>query len=153
MMSHPVWEHLLTGHDPNGSGACLEARHPFFDLRVVRYVLSLPALPWCSDKELLRRAMRGLLPNEIRLARKRPLSGDFLLAHYRSGSRRWLDELEPEGELKRFVDVPRAMERAKSPAPWELAVNLRPFNLNYWLKWESRFAYKLSEEEFRVPTA
>jgi asparagine synthase (glutamine-hydrolysing) len=152
-MNQPVWSHLLAGHDPNGSGACLEARHPFFDLRLVRYVLSLPALPWCSDKELLRRAMRGLLPDEIRLASKRPLSDDFLFAHYRHGSRRWLHEFRPETELSRFVNVPRAVELVKRPSAWELAVNLRPFNLNYWLKWESRFAYKLSEEEFRVPTA
>lgn len=152
LLSQPFWAYLLESHDPNGSGAAVEVRHPYFDLRLLRYALSLPALPWCSDKELLRRSMRGFLPDDIRLARKRPLQGDFLLAHFQSAPQRWLEEFRPEDELHRFVNVPRAMECLSNPAPRELTVNLRPFHLNFWLKWESQFAYNLRKEECRVET-
>ena len=38
-----------------------EVRHPFFDLRLMNYLLALPRLPWCCDKQLLREAAPGML--------------------------------------------------------------------------------------------
>ncbi len=152
LLSRFQWVSLFEGYDPNGSGVTVEPRHPLFDLRLMRYALSLPAMPWCSDKELLRRAMRGFLPDEIRLARKRPLERDFLWALYESTPTGWLDGFEPAEELGRFVNVARAVEQVKNPAPGELPVLLLPFHLNYWLKWESQFAYNFRKEECRVQT-
>ncbi|MDE3135182.1 MAG: hypothetical protein KGL59_01290 [Acidobacteriota bacterium] len=151
LMEAPIWAGLFEEFDADNFGACIEARHPFFDLRVVRYVLSLPALPWCSDKELLRRSMRGMLPDEVRLRRKRPIVTDLLMAFYRTSRKPWLEKFGPVEGLNRYVDVKRAMESAQNPAPWQVAVHLRPISLNYWLQWESQYAYKLPQkEEFRA---
>jgi hypothetical protein len=115
-------------------------------------VLSLPTLPWCSDKELLRRSMRGLLPEEVRLRRKQPLRSDVLKAFYESSRKPWLENFEPVEELSRYVDVERAKEYLENPPAGELIVHLRPVCLNFWLKWESEYAYKMREEELRVQT-
>jgi len=152
MMTFPMWTDLFEDYDPDNFGGCAEARHPFFDLRLVRYALSLPALPWCSDKELLRRSMRGLLPEEVRLRRKQPIMCDLLTTFYRSSQKAWLQSFEPMDALSRFVEVGRALEHAKAPPPRELPVHLRPISLNFWLKWESQSAYKMSKEECRAQT-
>jgi asparagine synthase (glutamine-hydrolysing) len=153
LMEAPIWAGLFEEFDPDNFGACIEARHPFFDLRLVRYVLSLPALPWCSDKELLRRSMGGMLPDEVRLRRKRPIVTDLLMAFYRSSKKPWLEGFEPVEGLSRYVNVKRAKESAQDPPPWQVAVHLRPISLNYWLQWESQYAYKLPQkEEFRAHT-
>ena len=151
-MSHPMWAGLFQEYDPDNLGGCIEVRHPFFDLRLVRYVLSLPALPWCSDKELLRRSMRGLLPNQVRLRKKQPIVTDLMMAFYRNRPKPWLERFEPADSLERYVDVKRAMAAAQDPLPWQVMVHLRPVSLNYWLKWESQHAYKLKREEIRVHT-
>ena len=150
MMISPMWAGLFDEYDPDDAGGCFEARHPFFDLRLVRYALSLPALPFCSDKELLRRSMRGLLPDAVRLGRKRPIRSDLMMAFYRSSAKPWLQRFEPMEHLDRFVDVKRAVERAEAPPPWEVFVHLRPICLNCWLNWESKYAYKIPKEECRA---
>jgi asparagine synthase (glutamine-hydrolysing) len=153
LMNAPLWASLFEEYDPDCSGGCTEVRHPFFDLRLARYVLSLPALPWCSDKELLRRSMRGILPDPVRLRRKRPVVTDLLMAFFQSSPKPWLDRFQPVAGLERYVDVRRAIDSARNPQPWQVSMHLRPISLNYWLQWESRYAYKLpEEEEFRAHT-
>lgn len=152
LTSSSMWPGLFENYDADNFGVCVEARHPFFDVRLVRYVLSLPALPWCSDKELLRRSMRGLLPDEVRLAKKRPILPDLMTAFYRSSRKTWLNQFEPVQDLSRYVDLELAMKYVQNPPPWELLVHLRPICLNYWLKWESQYAYKFQKEEFRAHT-
>ncbi|HVB34276.1 MAG TPA: asparagine synthase-related protein [Patescibacteria group bacterium] len=147
LLDFPMWAGLFEEYDLDNFGACTEVRHPFFDLRLVRYVLSLPALPWCSDKQLLRHSMRGLLPDEVRLARKRPIVRDLVGAFYRSSRKPWLENFDPVPDLSRYVDWERAIQYVQNPAPWDLVVHLRPICLNYWLKWEHEDAYKVPKEE------
>jgi asparagine synthase (glutamine-hydrolysing) len=76
----PFWADLFNAHDPGVTGVPVEVRHPFFDLRLMSYLLSLPRLPWCCDKQLLREAAHGVLPEAVRLRRKSPLLADPLRA-------------------------------------------------------------------------
>ena len=103
-----------------------------------------------EDKELLRRSMRGMLPEEVRLRRKQPIKVDLLMAFYRRNPKPWLQGFDAVKELSRFVDVGQALECVKAPPPGGLSVHLRPVTLNFWLKWESQYAYKITEEEFRA---
>jgi hypothetical protein len=56
----------------------LEVRHPYVDIRVLRCMLRMPALPWCRSKYLMRRALRGTVPERARTRAKAPLAGDPL---------------------------------------------------------------------------
>ena len=79
-MVDPIWPTLFEGYDPGVTRVPVEVCYPFFDLRLVDFLLALPALPWCSDKELLREAARSILPDAVRLRRKSPLLADPLIA-------------------------------------------------------------------------
>lgn len=61
----PAWPALFGRYDPGATRLHFEIRHPLFDVRLVDYCLSLPSLPWCANKALLRRAMRNELPSVI----------------------------------------------------------------------------------------
>ena len=56
------WQRLNEYLDPEAMGVPLEVRNPYLDIRVVRYLLRVPPMPWFAEKELLRRAMIGKLP-------------------------------------------------------------------------------------------
>ncbi len=50
-------------------------RHPYLDLRVIGFLLSVPPVPWAREKLLMREAMRGRLPDAVLARRKTPLVG------------------------------------------------------------------------------
>jgi len=63
-----------SGECSNASRHSLELRHPYRDLRLVEYVLSIPAYQLYYHglyKHILRKSMRGILPDLIR-ARRQP---------------------------------------------------------------------------------
>jgi len=70
----PFWTAHFEQLDPAVTGLPFEFRHPYFDLRLLRFLLRLPEIPWCADKTLLRLAMRGRLPESVRTRPKTPLS-------------------------------------------------------------------------------
>ena len=112
----------------------MELCHPFFDLRLVDFLLALPALPWCSDKELLREAARGILPDAVRLRRKSPLPADPLIALLRQPESAWVDSFKGVPELGQYVErrlIPKVLGEKDVWAAW---IHLRPLSLNSWLR-------------------
>jgi len=85
-LSLPFWPHLFESMDAGATGTPLEVRHPFFDQRLVDFLLAIPPVPYCADKAILRTAMKGLLPDEIRCRPKTPLVANPLAALLRLGS-------------------------------------------------------------------
>jgi asparagine synthase (glutamine-hydrolysing) len=75
------WGALFTRQDAGHSGVAAEHRCPLADLRVIRFALGLPTVPWCIDKELLRRSCEGRLPGEVQHRPKTPLRADPKLAN------------------------------------------------------------------------
>ena len=71
-----IWQSFLEGFDPALSKTPLDWRHPYLDLRVLTFLLSVPPIPWARRKRLLRDAMRGILPDEIIDRDKTPLAAD-----------------------------------------------------------------------------
>jgi hypothetical protein len=51
------WQSLFDDCDINGALTHTEIRHPFLDLRLLQYMLALPAMPWCRNKLIIRRSM------------------------------------------------------------------------------------------------
>ena len=133
-LADPLWPSLFEGYDSGVTGIPLEVRHPFFDLRLVNFLLALPALPWCSDKELLREAARGVLPDAVRLRRKSPLLADPLIALLERPESAWVDSFEAIPELTQYVErrlIPKVSRERDSWAAW---THLRPLSLNFWLR-------------------
>jgi len=130
----PSWPNLFEGYDSGATGIPLEVRHPFFDLRLVKFLLALPALPWCSDKQLLREAARGILPDAVRLRRKSPLLADPLIALLQQKESAWVDSFAAVPELGCYVVRERIPRAFGEKDPWTAWIHLRPLSLNFWLR-------------------
>ncbi len=141
-MLDPTWPILFEGWDSGVTGIPLEVCHPFFDLRLVDFLLALPALPWCSDKELLREAARGILPDAVRLRRKSPLLADPLVALLQQPESAWVDSFEGVPELARYVERRLIPKVFGEKDPWTAWIHLRPLSLNFWLRTKELSAIK-----------
>ncbi|HEX6283877.1 MAG TPA: asparagine synthase-related protein, partial [Pyrinomonadaceae bacterium] len=128
-----LWTPLLEGYDPGATRLPLEVRHPFLDVRLVEYILSLPTTPWCVDKHILRCAMKDRLPAAVVNRPKTPLAGDPALQLSRRASVRWHDSLEVAPQLTRFVNLRLRRPLAEEETPDALWANLRLLALNHWL--------------------
>jgi asparagine synthase (glutamine-hydrolysing) len=74
----------------------VQLRYPFLDVRLVRFVLSMPyqqRLPGGQMKQFLRRAMAGLLPVEIAQRRQETTFEAAIHRHIRSNMRGYVDLL------------------------------------------------------------
>jgi len=119
---------LFDDCDINAASGHAEIRHPFLDLRLLRYMLALHAMPWCRNKLIIRKSMRRALPAEV-LARKKAavqVSPDFKRA-LASG----LPRLDPSPDLLKYVNPSKTPTAPQSSL--ELRAALRPLGLNYWL--------------------
>jgi asparagine synthase (glutamine-hydrolysing) len=121
-------------YDAGWTGIPIETRFPFYDLRLLNFLLALPRLPWCCDKQLLREAGRDMLPKDVRLRRKSPLRSDPLIANLRRPESLWVDKFEAVPELEPYVIRDRIPDVHGETDSWTAWINLRPLSLNFWLR-------------------
>jgi asparagine synthase (glutamine-hydrolysing) len=129
----PSWTSFLEEYDCGFTHVPVEVRHPFFDLRLLNFLLGLPRLPWCSDKQLFREAARGTLPEAVRLRRKSPLQEDLLVALLKRPDSAWVDQFAPAPQLEPFVMRSRIPPVYREELSWKAWIHLRPLSLNFWL--------------------
>ena len=128
------WGDVLEGDDAGCTGVNLEVRAPMLDLRLLRFLLRLPAVPWCANKELTRRAMRGYLPEAVLKRGKTPLLKDPLeVVLQKNVWRPGIRGKPPEG-LEKYVSWAKWQETLLSPPGCIRSEDLRPLSLAYWLK-------------------
>jgi asparagine synthase (glutamine-hydrolysing) len=137
-----MWSSRLARYDPGHTGVPVRVRHPFFDVRLVRYLRAVPPVPWFVDKHLLRAAMRDVLPEPVRLRPKTPLARDMLHAvALRQGPPRWMEELAVTPELAPYVDRDELLRGLRSPGQMpghEYRPILRALSLADWLRKQRR---------------
>jgi len=128
------WGSVLEEEDAGWTGILLESRAPFLDVRLLQFLLRLPPVPWCMHKELIRRAMSGMLPVEILQRKKTPLVADPLQACQQKAAWRPQVTKNPPKRLEEFVEWKSwlaTLENSKGLLSWE---NLYPLALADWLK-------------------
>ena len=128
---HPLWEYLFSQSDAEAMSAPAEIRHPFVDLRLLRYMLAVPAIPWARDKYLLRRAMRRSIARPSAAAAKVPVERRSAMG---GRAPAWLARhCSPKLGLEKYVDPTRVPDQANHDMMTFWA-DLRPRTLNYWLR-------------------
>jgi asparagine synthase (glutamine-hydrolysing) len=132
-LASKLWSSLFEGYDPGATKLLLEVRHPIIDLRVIEFLLKIPAVPWCVEKHILRTAMQSRLPASVLNRHKTPLRGDPALQMTRRASVRWLDSFEVSPQLRCFVNLNKRPSIANEQAPESLWPSLRVYALNFWL--------------------
>jgi asparagine synthase (glutamine-hydrolysing) len=128
------WANYFECMDPGVTQFPVEIRNPFFDLRLLNYLLALPRLPWCCDKELLREDMRGAIPDAVRLRRKTSMPADPLIGLLQRPESKWVDSFQPITELGKYISREKIPRVYREAIPWKAWVNLRPLSLNFWLR-------------------
>jgi asparagine synthase (glutamine-hydrolysing) len=133
-LTGPFWTWMFESYDAGVTGIAIDARHPFFDLRLVEFFLAIPPVPWCLNKRLLRIATRGILPESIRRRPKAPLDGDSLVQAVRRNGALLKDEIIPAPALFKYVavdELPRITGKEGSDELWSRTL---PMSLNVWLQ-------------------
>jgi asparagine synthase (glutamine-hydrolysing) len=139
-MISPFWSNLLANRDPDHTGVPVKMRHPFFDVRLIRYLMRIPAVPWFVDKRLLRESAKDTLPDAVRL---RPKTLMASWPHHamvmKEGVPEWMENLARTPELRRYVDVDTLRRTLHSPAQmadYEYQAAVRALTLAIWLRRE-----------------
>jgi asparagine synthase (glutamine-hydrolysing) len=125
---------VLENDEPPLSGVPLECRAPLLDVRVQRFLLRLPPVPLCIDKQLLRLALRGSLPREILMRPKTGFQGDQVVLQMRKNNWTPLPLPPPTESIRQFViwqGLSAALRKEAIVFPW---ADLRPVALEYWLR-------------------
>ncbi len=135
----PLWQAMFEGFDAGVTKSCFEVRHPFVDIRALRFLLAVPSLPWSRSKYLLRKAMRGKLPEEILYRRKAAAGGRRLERFWASLS---AYPFLPSPHIREFIDCGR-LRSLSTPA--DIEGNLRVRSLNHWLQNSHRGSQNLWE--------
>lgn len=131
----PYWSTCFETEDPGCLGTPTERRRPYFDVRLVAYLLAIPELPFSIDKYLLRLALRGMVPEQVRRRPKTPLRGDpFLAAFQRFGVENRHPILHPR--LHDFVNTIEYSLMPDEEVVGSLRTDLRVISLNLWLKFQ-----------------
>jgi asparagine synthase (glutamine-hydrolysing) len=139
----PLWEALFSGLDAGQLQCAIETRHPFVDLRLLRFMLAVPAVPWCRNKYLLRRSMRERLPDCVLRRRKSTVSRD---PNFEGMRQFGLPLLRPSHLLAEYVDCNGVPAEAGTDMVG-FRINFRPYALNYWLCNAFREPYKIRYKE------
>jgi asparagine synthase (glutamine-hydrolysing) len=145
-LSLPQWTQMFE-HENSGVTHCpVEVYYPYLDLRIVNYLLALPPLPWFYKKTLLREAMNGSLPENVRLRSKTPLMDDPFQKQLEVGGWDWLNQVSWCEELSRYVDLASLppLNRERNASKIELLIRL--ICLNFWLRSTGRVRYNFHAE-------
>jgi asparagine synthase (glutamine-hydrolysing) len=123
-----MWPALLEQFDRSISGTPLSWRHPYLDLRVLSFLLSVPPIPWARRKRLIRKAMRGVLPTEVLSRDKASVRSPETALLQRYG----LPPLSRDGPILRYIDHTKVPATLPLEKPMDSLVNV--FVLDYWLR-------------------
>jgi asparagine synthase (glutamine-hydrolysing) len=140
-LSSPRWSRVFELADPGLTHAAVEVRYPFLDLRVVNYLLAIPPFPWTFQKQLVRAAMSGHLPESIRQRPKTPLAGDPLMEMLQRSDAAWVDHARWSEQIERYVNL-AALPLLNGQKDSECAsMAIRAHCLNFWLQSASGVRY------------
>jgi len=127
------WARCFEDEHATATGQHLITRHPFFDERVVEFLLALPTEQWLNDKGILVASMRDRLPADVVYREKTPLVGDSFEVAYRQGGERPTRASFTEQAL-RFVDPDLLFESVPGMEAFEEWDWVRAYSFSRWLE-------------------
>jgi asparagine synthase (glutamine-hydrolysing) len=140
-LTSEFWSRFFDSQDPGATSIPIQVRMPLFDLRIVQWLLRMPPFPFCVNKAILRHAMRGLLPEEIRTRPKTPLVADPVQKLIEHQSSNPLPPPPPNAALAAFLSRSAFAALTEHPAEFP-GRSSRCRSLNYWLYQPSGFELK-----------
>ncbi len=133
-LSASTWQSVIEVNDVAYGGALLEVRWPFLDARVMEFVFSIPPVPWCQRKELVRVAFEGALPREVLTRPKTPLTRYQTVQVERWRAARAGRFCSPSKRLTEFVDADRLRDILERGSTVDVTGAWRALQLDRWLR-------------------
>lgn len=138
----PIWQSVFGERDHEERLAPIGWRHPFLDLRVLQFMLSVPPVPWAREKLLMREAMRGRLPREVLRRRKAPLAVSPWAEAIRLHG---LGDPPSAERLAGYVDVHRLPAAPSAASALEALIAVHA--LDHWMLYSRKGAVQGREEQ------
>jgi len=120
------------------------ARYPFYDVRLVEFMLGLPNY-LLLGKRILREAIRGKLPESVRTRPKTPLQGDPVRAFITDGklvlsgmAANGTSYPEPLMRNEHLLALDRYCQGDGAESTWSTVLVLAPIALTNWLSEQPR---------------
>ena len=137
------------------TGVPAELRFPCLDLRLISFCLQLPPIPWCVDKQLLRRAGRQWLPETVTHRPKAPLTGFPDHEHLLQAAATDNKVAELPDAFDAYIDLPTYRKIARQPQklrPDEHTLITYPLRLARWLQHQDKNGSKEKERSpWQIP--
>ncbi len=125
---------------PDATRRPMEIRCPLLDSRVIRFVMSVPAIPWCQQKRLPREAFRGELDAAVLDRPKTPVSGlDVILLRAWQRAHARYARITHDA-LATWIDAPRWQAALQGADTFQAALAWRVLQLDSWLEHHGRAA-------------
>ena len=143
-MGHSAfWSNVFEGFDSGMTGMPLKHVYPFFDLKLVEYVMSIPPIPWLVNKRLLRDATEGLLPAATRQRKKMVFqAADDYAPVMQQMVPVWIEDMVKHApNLDRYVDTNELLRmlRSENKTDTQRVMALeKSLGFAYWLKTSSQ---------------
>lgn len=141
-----IFQHELEMFDQFAAACSIEMRYPFFDIRLLQFSLGLPFEQKMKDGQnriVMRRAMKNILPDEIRWRHSKSISDDVLNEEFiRFGHEKIENMLNNDHVLiDHYINI-ELLEKLyneskinlKNGSPFKLVTVMLVYNLNNWLK-------------------
>lgn len=126
------WARCFEADHATATGQPLTLRHPFFDERVIAFLLALPTEQWLNDKGIVVAAMRHRLPGPVVYRNKTPLTGDpYEVAFAKNGRRP--DRATFEARALQFVDPGMLFDVAPGMSDDDRWDWVRAYSFSRWL--------------------
>jgi asparagine synthase (glutamine-hydrolysing) len=139
---HGELQKLFRSHDAECTQVPVEVRYPFLDIRLLRFFLAIPTIPWCRSKYVIRRAMRGMLPDAVLRRPKEGVATDVIMERL---ERNRSEPLTAAPELHAYIDA--ALLPASAGADmWASGSILLARLLNHWLQYSYHYGHNAAEE-------
>jgi asparagine synthase (glutamine-hydrolysing) len=127
-LTSPIWQSFFAECEIYESLGPMSWRHPYLDLRVLQFMLSVPPIPWAWKKQLMRQAMAGRLPEPVLRRPKTALPIDPLVAMV---CRHGLPALPAGEHLRAYVDPDRLPDVTSRDDLWK---TIDVLVLGHWLQ-------------------
>jgi len=129
--------HVFEKDDPGMTGIPVEVRHPFYDVRIIEFVMAIPLTPWSINKHLLRESMFGLLPEPVRIRPKTNLpSGKIVQTSLHQDIEKWVNIVETAPGLSEYVNIPEVVQSIQTYedlSHLQVYIKIAPLSLAMWL--------------------
>lgn len=128
----PQWSYMFEREDAAFTRAAVEVRYPFLDVRIISFLLAIPAMPWCFRKFLLRETVRRRIPEKIRRHRKIVPPEDPLVRAARQDAPRYFTRKNLCEEISVYLDLELLSQLDWNVHGNVIEMQVRPWCLSRW---------------------